>query len=142
MVGQCCSKHTVSIQSPYSRHTVDIQSICSLTSVRRVVSVRSVMKHETKKRDFAESWQDRKRKPNRLRKKNLQSKKEIEMIQHNYEVISRYFHAMVHSMRQAKIRDLRGAPGPREAGPGRQGGREPEGQGGREAGVSTIMATS
>ena len=56
------------------------------------------------------------------------------MIQKNYEVISRHFNAMVHSMRQAKIRDLRGAPGPREAGPGRQGGREPGGQGGREAG--------
>ena len=78
-----------------------------------------------------------KKKTKQAEEKNLQSKKEIEMIQHNYEVISRYFHAMVHSMRQAKIRDLRGAPGPREAGrqgargAGRQGGRR---QGGRDGG--------
>ena len=29
VVGQCCSKHTVSIQSPYSHHTVAIQSTYS-----------------------------------------------------------------------------------------------------------------
>ena len=69
LVGQCCSNHTVTIQSPYSCHTVTIQSPWSLRSVRRVVSVTFVLKHETKKRDFAESWQGRKRKTNGMRKK-------------------------------------------------------------------------
>ena len=46
--------------------------------------------------------------------KNVQTKREIIMIQKNYEVISKYMAAMTRLMRNARDRDVREAPVPRE----------------------------
>ena len=106
LVGQCCSNHTVSIQSPYSHHTVTMLTEESEESFQCEICNEEREEENILRRELAVL----KKEDKEANERNQQTIKEIEQIKKNYEVISKHMAAWVKTMRNTRDRDMRGAP--------------------------------